>query len=63
MQLAIAHQEDVLARALANESLRIEQHRLFVAVVSRLLIGKDRDRVITHGLGVAHRDIGMMMGK
>src|SRR6266567_4967902 len=63
VQLAVAYQEYVLAGALADEALRVEQHRFLVAVVRRLLIGKDRHRVVAHGLGVAHGDVRMMVGE
>ena len=61
MQLAVADDEHVLAGALADEALRVEQHRLLVAVVRRLLVGEDRHRVVADGLRVAHRDVRVVV--
>jgi hypothetical protein len=56
--LAVADQEDVLARALADEAALVEQDRLLVAGVGRLGLGEDRVEVLPGGLGVRDQPAG-----
>ena len=56
--LALADDEDVLARALADVARLVEQDRLVVAGLRRLLLGEDRVQVLARGLGVRDQAVG-----
>ncbi len=49
---AVADDEDVLAGALGDEAVLVEQDRLVIAGVGRLGLGQDRVEVLAGGLGV-----------
>ena len=49
---AVAHDEDVLAGALAHEAAAVEQDRLLVAGLDGLDLGQDAVEVLPGGLGV-----------
>ena len=56
--LAVADDEDVLARALADEAALVEQDRLVVARVVGLGLGEDRVQVLPRRLRVRDQPVG-----
>ena len=55
---AVAHDEDVLARALADVAVVVEQDRLLVAGLVGLDLRQDRVEVLAAGLGVRDQRVG-----
>ena len=51
VQLAVHHREDVLARAVSNQTSLVEEDRLVVAVLERLHLRELRVEVLAGGLG------------
>jgi hypothetical protein len=56
--LAVAHDVDVLARALADVAVVVEQDRLLVAGLDRLDLGEHAVEVLPGGLGVRDQRVG-----
>ena len=56
--VAVADDEDVLARALADEAVVVEQDRLLVAGLVRLDLRQDAVEVLAAGLGVRDQRVG-----
>ena len=56
--LAAAHDVEVLARALADVAVCVEQDRLFVAGLQRLHLGQHAVEVLAAGLGVRDQRVG-----
>ena len=60
VQHAVAHDEDVLAAALGDVALGVEQQRLVVAAGERLVQRQHGVHVVAVGLGLAHRDVDVV---
>jgi hypothetical protein len=57
---AVLDDEEVLARAFADEAGRVEQHGLVVAVVGGFHVGQDAVGVVAHRLGLRHGDVDVV---
>src|SRR5688572_27740222 len=60
VERAVLHQEDVLAGALRDEAVHVEQERLVVAVLRDLVVREDRVHVGADRLRAAHRDVDVV---
>ncbi len=60
VDLALADNEDVFARAFGHETVHVQQQGFVVAVLLGLAVGQDGVHVIAVGLGLAHGDVDVV---
>jgi hypothetical protein len=60
LDLAVAHDEEILAARLGHEAGGVEQDRLVVAVEQRFALGEDRVHVVAAGLALLHLGVDVV---